>query len=279
MEDKSLVRQEGIPLLPLPTCRWENPLVDRPPISFDRPAARDPIETLRERLRLRKAERGLSARALSRIIGTNDSYIGQVLGGKGGMPSSARLLAMASELDTTTDWLIGRADNPGQVASEVSFHDIRTEWRGENRADKIPVFASGYCDDLEVEADGELIRVEQSLFEPGNVIQMIQRPPALWAAREAYAIYFHGSSMEQRFYQGEIGIVNPQRPPGPGDFVVVQLNDGQSVEVIHVLVKRLVRQSASYVELEQFNPPLVFRIDRKRVARMHLILGPASLYL
>lgn len=241
----------------------------------------DTLETLRERLRGRMAERGTSARALSKTIGANEAYVGQILRGTGGMPSGARLLEMARELATTTDWLIGRAENSTQPDSEIGFRDVPVAWRGrgEGRGERIPVFGTGYCDDLEIPDDGQVIRVEQTLFEPEHVVQMIERPAALWAAKEAYAIYFHGSSMEPRFVQGEIGIVNPARPPGPGDCVVVQLNDGSTADVVHVLVKRLVRQTASYVELEQFNPPLTFRIDRKRVARMHLILSPAHLYL
>lgn len=266
MMDISIVGQADISTILPPSLLWENPLVET-------------REKLRQRLAERIAERDTSMHRLSKAIGANAGYVRDLLDPeKSSMPSADRLQALARELDTTTDWLLGKAENPAQPISEVSFHDMRPQWRGESRSDKIPVYASGYCDDLEVEADGELHHIEQSLFEPGNVVQMIQRPPALWAAREAYAIYFHGSSMEDRFYQGEIGIVNPQRPPGPGDFVVVQLNDGQSAEVIHVLVKRLIRQTANFVELQQLNPRLTFRIDRKRVARMHLILSPTSLF-
>lgn len=235
-------------------------------------------EILFERITARREERGLTERDLS-LRATGKPDVIRDMKRRKSTPNGSTLAAIAAELQTTTDWLLGRADTPVQPTSEIGVHAVPFEWRGQARGDRIPVFGTGYCDDLEIPADGDLVKIEQTLFEPEHVVQMIERPPALWAVKDAYAIYFHGSSMEPRFYQGEIGIVNPARPPGPGDFVVVQLNDGTTADVVHVLVKRLVRQAANYVELEQFNEPAIFRIERKRVARMHLILSPAHLYL
>jgi hypothetical protein len=39
-----------------------------------------------------------------------------------------------------------------------------------------------------------------------------------------------------------------------------------------VLIKTIVRKTASYVELEQFNPPQTFRITMERVDRMDRVL-------
>lgn len=85
--------------------------------------------------------------------------------------------------------------------------------------------------------------------------------------------------MEPRFFQREIGIVSPTPPPGPGDFVVVQLNDGNHDDVVHVLVKQLIRVTSTVVELRQLNPEMTFTIERRRVSRMHRIVmsgDPAS---
>lgn len=234
-------------------------------------------EALAPRLRERLDLAGISPRKLSLELGANVAYVGQVISGKGGMPSADRLQRMAELLGTTTDYLLGRTENPAQPTSEVSFGEFRQNWRGPP-SEKLEVRGTGYCDDLEIEVDGRIERIEQTLFEPGHVIQLIERPPALRGVPGAYAIYFHGSSMEKRFFQGEIGIVSPTPPPGPGDFVVAQLNDGTSEEVVHVLVKQLVRITSAYVEFEQFNPALRFRVDRKRITRMHRILGPTELF-
>ncbi len=236
-------------------------------------------EVFRDRLRQRMELRDFSARKLSLAIGANAGYVRDLLDpDKTSMPSEARARALAQILETTTDWLFGRAENPAQPISEVSFTDGVREWR-QTKGEKLPIYGTGYCDDLRVQQDGSYVDVEQTLFDPANTVGMIERPPALRFAQDAYAIYFHGISMEPRFFQGEIGIVTPTPPPGPGDFVVVQLNDGNGDDVIHVLVKRLIRATSTYVELEQFNPAIIFRVDRKRVTRMHKILGPNQIYM
>jgi hypothetical protein len=73
-------------------------------------------------------------------------------------------------------------------------------------------------------------------------------------------------------------VVDPRRPPGPGDDVVVQLTDGNGGrDVVTVLLKQLVRATAAYVELAQFNPPLTFRVPRGQVARLHRVVSLAEL--
>jgi len=262
MEDISSIGQEEIPSLPFLRDWQENAPVN------DRPAP------LADRLRALIARSGKTPRALSLAIGANASYVGQVLHGRGGTPSAEKLRLLAAELGTTTTYLLGETTVEGQPTSEVEITDM-PQWRA-SAGQRLPVYGTGYCDDLQVEADGNLYHIEQTMFEPTHVVQMIERPAALRDAKDAYAIYFHGSSMEPRFFQGEIALVMPTTP-GPGDFVVVQLNDGNGDDVVHVLVKRLVRVTASYVELEQYNPPIVFKVERRRVTRMHRIVSPNQL--
>ena len=44
-----------------------------------------------------------------------------------------------------------------------------------------------------------------------------------------------------------------------------------------VLIKRLVRRTAAYVALEQFNPSLTFRIDTQQVKSIHRIIPATEL--
>lgn len=264
--------QVGISTIPLIAELRVNPrmMPGTPPTSLD---------TFRKRLRARIEEKGLTPRAVSLAIKANQGYVRDLLDpDKSGMPSEARARALATVLETTTDWLFGHAENPAQPTSEVSFGDNVRDWR-QTDGEKLPIHGTGYCDDLRIQQDGSYVDIEQTLYNPDNQVGLIERPPALRFAHDAYAIYFHGSSMEPRFFQGEIGIVTPTPPPGPGDFVVVQLNDGNGDDVVHVLVKRLIRATSSYVELEQYNPPIIFRVDRKRVTRMQKILGPNQIYV
>ena len=198
---------------------------------------------------------------------------------RGSMPAGDRLERIAEALDTTTDWLLGKTENSDPVRSEVSLSDRRIDWAGADRGEPgIPLVGTGDCAALEVcDESGKMVQVERSSFAEHYHVRMITRPPALRGARDLYAVYFHGESMQPRFEPGEVGIVDPRRPAGPGDYVLVQLNTGESDDVVSVLVKRLVRQNAQELVLEQFNPPLVFTIKKSRVQRVHRILQQTDL--
>lgn len=244
----------------------------------------DERDILLERIESRLREQGKSAREVS-LAATGKPDLIRDLKRRRSIPKAGSLASIADELGTTSDYLLGRTGNPNQVQSEVEFRDVPQPLKdavtGFHGApdDRIPVLGTGYCDDWLVQSEeGDEMGIERFMLEVDHVVHMVARPPALFNARDAYAIYFHGGSMEPRFYQGELGIVDPRRPPSPGDFVVVQLNDGESDSVQTVLVKQLVRVAGGYVELRQFNPDTTFRVKRERVARMHRISSNAELF-
>lgn len=225
----------------------------------------------RKRLKERIDALGTTARQVSLAIGANQGYVRDLLDPeKTSIPSQARAVRLAAVLQTTTDHLFGITETSVQPKSEVSFHDITRDELG-SRRDMVRVLGTGYCDDLEVTSDGQVFNVEQTLFDPTTVVQLVERPPALINVADVYAIMFHGISMEPRYEQGDLAFVLPGFHPRSGDDVVVQLNNGQSDEVVHVLVKRLIKTTNSHIELEQFNPPLRFQIAKNRVTRMHKI--------
>ena len=239
----------------------------------------DAKQILRERLRQRLDSLGKTAHAVSIAMGANSGYVRDLLDPeKTGIPSAARLRALAHELETTSEFLLGEADAPAQLISEVSFREPPAAFAPAGN-DGIPLVGTAWCDDLAVEgAAGEPFSVERIQMETDHTVRMVYRPPVLWAAKDAYAIYFHGTSMEPRFRQGDIGVVDPRRPPRPGDDVVVQLNDGNGGhDVVTVLVKELVRIGPTFVELRQFNPEQVFRIPRGQVTRLHRIVSMSEL--
>jgi hypothetical protein len=233
-------------------------------------------EILAERVRQRIEALGRNPREVSIAASGKPDLVRDIYRHRR-MPTGPVVLALAAQLETTADWLLGKADNPAQPVSEVSFRELPERWNGPPES-RIPVLGSGYCDDLIVKGDGgDEVHVERVLLETDHVVRLIERPPALWNSPDAYAIYYHGESMEPRFFQGEIGVVDPRRPPSPGDFVVVQLTDGTSDEVITVLVKQLVRVAGGFVHLRQFRPEATFRIERGRVKRLHRICNPTEL--
>lgn len=236
-------------------------------------------DLMRERLADALAQKGITPRALSLAIGANHSYVSQLLNGKGGQPSAMRLARMAEELDVSAEWLAGSSSTREPVRSEVSLADRHLEWRGPAPQDPpIPLVGTGDCADMQVcTQSGELVQIERASFDPDYHVRYIARPPALRGALELYAIYFHGDSMSPRFEAGEVAIVDPRRPAGPGDDVVVQLRENGDEEVTSVIVKRLVRRARGMVTLQQFNPPLVFDVPAEKVKRLHRIVPQTEL--
>lgn len=239
------------------------------------------VEILRERLADAIDRKGVTARMLSGAIGANHSYVSQLLSGKGGVPSSQRLAALARELDVSVDWLTGDSNHRDPVRSEVTLLDGPVAWRGAMPdLPPVPLVGTGDCATITFEdQSGNLLDIERCSFDADHTVRMIARPAALAGSREVYAIYFHGESMLPRFEPGDVGFVDPRRPAGPGDYVLVQLNSGEDDDVVSVLVKKLVRSTSRELVLEQFNPPAIFTVPRARVARYHRILRQAELFL
>jgi transcriptional regulator with XRE-family HTH domain len=262
MADLSAVCQAEIPFLPRRAALWENP-----PVS-------DTLEILRERLEERRRAKGISPRALSLAIGANHSYIAQLLSGKGGIPSADKLRAIAGVLETTSEHLLGESDYPGPIRSEVTLADRHMDWRGPPPGERgVPLHGSGDCAEMHFDNEsGELVDIEGSSFDMDHEIRFVDRPPALRGNSKAYAIWLHGDSMAPRCRAGDVAYVDPRRPSGPGDLVVVQLNNGEHDGVAMVLVKTLVRQSAREIVLEQHNPPRRFVVPRERVHHLHRIV-------
>lgn len=140
----------------------------------------------------------------------------------------------------------------------------------------LPVYGTALGADLEfVSLDGHPVAVEQTMLNQADQIDSIRRLPVLQEERDAYALYTQGSSMEPAFEDGEPVLVTPGRPLRPRDYVVVHLvrPDGdEGEEASAVLLKRLIRRSGSFVELEQFNPPAKFRVDADRVSKIHRVM-------
>lgn len=138
----------------------------------------------------------------------------------------------------------------------------------------IPVLGSAIAvRSFDPERDIELTEVEM-----GDVLDHVARPASLARDGEAYALTVVGDSMWPRFRPGRRVIVSPRAPIEIGDDVIVQLRGTEGdpdfrERVTVVLVKELVRRTASYLELRQFNPDVTFKVETERVAKIHKVVG------
>ncbi|NLS25733.1 hypothetical protein S2M10_07030 [Sphingomonas sp. S2M10] len=150
----------------------------------------------------------------------------------------------------------------------------RMAFQGNDRPRDIPVLGTAECADIDFTEDSHIHHIEAMSLDLDEVIDHARRPASLDNRRDVYAIYFRGHSMAPRYESGEIAYVDPHRPPKVRDYVIVQMRrpDGDEERVFVVLAKRLVRISASYFELEQFNPATTFRVPRADVKHIHRII-------
>lgn len=111
--------------------------------------------------------------------------------------------------------------------------------------------------------------IELHAIDPSTVVGQAERPRALAADREAYAVTISGDSMWPRFRNDRQLLVSPAAPVAAGDDVLVELRAGG------VLIKELVGQSATRLELRQFQPDVAFVVEMSLVATVHKIMGEA----
>ena len=172
----------------------------------------------------------------------------------------------------------------GKVRSAMRINDLMFEripnseimepptLRGQPR--DVPVYGSALAADLKFDVNGDGPEpVEITDFAMGEVITYVRRPPGLDGQRKVYAIFVSGSSMEPRYRPGDPVFVDPQRPPSIGDDVIVQLRaDDESGDIVSGLIKTLVRRTASHLELQQYEPAILFQVPTERIAHIHRVI-------
>lgn len=118
--------------------------------------------------------------------------------------------------------------------------------------------------------------IELTKLYPDSVRGHVVRPASMAGDRGAYALAILGEAMWPRFRPGRRLLVSPAAPVAIGDDVVVRLGGShEDSGGVRALVKELVRRTAAFVELRQFNPDMTFRIDAADIVAVHKVMGEA----
>ncbi|WP_081504250.1 S24 family peptidase [Sphingomonas sp. PAMC 26621] len=192
---------------------------------------------------------------------------------RGARPLASRLQALAGVLETTVDYLQGTTDQPG-AGLEPSSEIRALIPEPQDMLQDIPVYGTALGGEQQFSGDFDgSLAIEQTDLNMAEVVDRFRRPPNLMNRRDIYGLYVAGVSMEPAYESGQGIIVDPKRPPNMRDYVVVYLRDRtDGADAAGVLIKRLVRRSATYIELEQFNPPAIFRLDSRLYREVHRVM-------
>ena len=201
---------------------------------------------------------------LAAMLGIDTAQISRLERGTASLTVD-RLRQIARALDTTPAALVDDAEGiPAPNAVAVSMEGASAKRMRED----LPVFGTALGAPRIVEGEA----IEQTTLNSGDIVQYVRRPVILDGRTDAYGLYVQGHSMEPVHMAGDLILAETKRPARVGDDVVVYLrpigeeDDGDRARA--VLLKRLVRRTGVYLELEQFNPARTFRIDVAEVLRV-----------
>jgi len=184
---------------------------------------------------------------------------------KGGSIRSDNLRKLLSVIGRTEADL---TDVPESNAAPVHFEGASIERLPRD----MPVFGTALGAEMIVEGEA----IEQTMLNSGDVIEYRKRPIIANGVDRIYGLYVQGSSMYPAHRDGAFLYAQRGASLRIGDDVVVYLRpqneEDDGARATHVLIKRLIRRSAQYVELEQFQPAKTFRIAMGSVLRIDRVL-------
>lgn len=199
----------------------------------------DFADRIRATLKMRK----LSGEELAAKIGSHPVTISKLLTGKMKM-TEAWMMKLAEGLDMTVEDILatGAARETAAPAQHL-----------------MPVFGLAAAS------------VRGNFTMSNDPIEWVPRPRALAHVRDAYALTVTGSSMEPRYFPGDVVFIHPGREPNAGDHVVIQESiDGGTM----VSIKRFDRKTPEYIFATQYNPLSELRFLREKVKYIHRVLTP-----
>lgn len=220
--------------------------------------------------RLRALRRGKGE--LARALGVDPARVSEIIAGRRNV-QVAELPRLAAFLEMPPDELLVRltgavpgagtpaSPSPAPLAARAAPGPVELGVAGRD----LPVYGA---------AMGGL----DGAFEMnGQVMEFVERPPALAGSRSAYGLYVQGESMRPRFEPGWLVQVNPGRPVRRGDNVVVQVRAADPHAPPLAYLKVFEARTASLLLVRQFNPPGELSWPVAEIVSVHRVVGVAEM--
>ena len=100
----------------------------------------------------------------------------------------------------------------------------------------------------------------------------ILAPPQLEDIKGAKAVYVRGRAMEPRYYAGEVVYLHPTRPPNPGDFVFIVVQESGFPAAIGY-IRQFVGSDLVSIRVSTLNPRRQELIPRQAVVEIATVVG------
>ncbi|NTI27640.1 XRE family transcriptional regulator [Rhizobium rhizogenes] len=223
-----------------------------------------------EKLKEIIAAQGLSWEAASLKCDMERSYFRKLFE-RDGVPSNATFRKISKGLKVPLTELLSDAGIETETfASPQHQNDVRA-------ADAtLPAFAQ-LDKDVPVMGTAAGSHLRGSFQLSTDAVDNVRRPQTLMSARNVYALYVEGSSMEPQYFPGDLVYVHPDKPPRFGDVVIIQCQKGKH-EPIEATIGILTKRTAEKITIHKHNPAADIEISRSIVKHTHKVLSLNEIY-
>lgn len=221
-----------------------------------------------ERLNLLLEQAKMSPQRLSvEATGAKDT-VRKILDGTTKNPRIDTLIKLAAVLGTTPQYLMG--EDVSAAAPQPS---------GNGAAHAAPELPPRMTMPLDVPVMGTAAgsHLRGAFQLDGGIVDYVRRPPALSGARDIYALFVEGSSMEPQYFAGDLIYITPHKPPRTGDIIVVQCKnaDHEPTEATLGIFRKTTEKA---VIIGKRNPAAEIEIARDTVKSIHKVLSTNELF-
>ncbi|PRD42346.1 XRE family transcriptional regulator [Phyllobacterium phragmitis] len=234
------------------------------------------METFQDRVRPRMQELGLNPTSLATKAGLDRGTVHKLLANDQQLPHPKTLMKLARALEVSEQWLLTGDAAPEDPVSPTT-PPSNSSLRGDTKAAGVtPPNMRLLPNDVPVLGTAAGSHHAGSFIMEG-IIDYVRRPPALVGARNVYAVFIEGTSMEPEHNPGDLRFIHPDRPARVGDSVIIQTSKG-AMENVEGTIGRLAKRTATTITLQKLNPPALIEFEIATIFAMHKVLTMNELF-
>lgn len=230
---------------------------------------------LKTRVLERVAALDLTLEEASQRAGLDRSYLRKLLERPGASPRGETMNKLANALDVSPSWLLGEGQDPRILSPDARGTTIVTDVY--HASVPLPPAPSTLPNDVPVMGTAAGSHLKGAFQLSTDPVDWVRRPQALFNAKDVYALFVEGNSMEPQYFPGDLIFVHPHRPPRVGDPVIVQSRNG-SEDMMEATIGILHKRTAETLIIRKHNPAAEVILKRVHIVSTHKVLTNNELY-